>query len=491
MAYDPTIPAVANTVRGATGDLVKMKENFVHLDPVATSGLHGLLSGGLSVASGQVPVTQGGAGSAWHYVGYNLNSLTNVVIAAPASGQALTYDGSDWVNATPNTTLSGLTDTVIAGPVSGEALTFDGDDWVNATPVTSLAGLSDTAVGGVASGEALIYDGSDWVASGATARPVASVLKSIDQTGIANDETWVTVTGFEDVNADPNFTAHASGIEILTALSRIDLQANVGFLSSTGAQIGSRLTLNGAPLSSGAHGIEAEMNTRDGGGSPTPRQHLVALGIPVASGDILGVQVSFSAGATTTVISGVQTNLLAQDNAQAPGGSGGGGGSSAEATAWFTFASGAVEVIGNADFRASSGITETRRNTGGFTVASGAITVPVGSGYTHVDIEAALVYEQAGGGGVREMYLMEDGSTNITDTDGVTVLAAVFDRQVPALAAGRDQAIHFSSGPLPVLGGEVFNLNVYQDSGGNLELRGGNGPEGAQSYFRIRGLTLT
>ena len=462
MAYDPTIPVVANVVRGATGDLVKMKENFVHLDPVATSGLHGLLSGGESVASGQVPVTQGGAGSAWHYVGYNLNRLTNVVIAAPASGQALTYDGSDWVNATPNTTLSGLTDTVIAAPTSGQALTFDGDDWVNDTPVTSLAGLSDTAVGGAASGEALIYDGADWVAGGSVGREHYAVIKTADQTGIAAG-SFVQVSGFTEAHAGSGgFDIVTSGIKVDSdAISEVDVVAGVKFSSSNNQVIATRVTLNGVALS-GIVGYRVGFVVRDDisvGAAGIPAQQVVAGAIPVTSGDVIGLQVFFDGGATKTVLSGENSYIHVQDNAQAPGGSGGGS-SNEPKIGVFSMASGAHYTLTNLQQEIISGITVTHKNTGGFTLSSGTVTMPTGSGITHIRVTAEVTYsgQSPAGVGWRDAILYRNGSSIWYDIDDTTLLGFFSYRVASNPTNGGFTNLALTTSLLPVSDGDTISL---------------------------------
>ena len=488
MAYDPTIPVQTNQVRGASGDLVKIKENFAILDPVATSGLHGLISGGESVASGQIVITQGGAGSDLYYRSFTLPNLNGVTIAAPASGQALTWNGSAWVNATPVSTLSGLSDTVIDAPISGEALTWNGSAWVNDTPVTALSGLSDTSVDGAISGEALIFDGSDWVASGSVSRARASAKKTVDQTGIATG-SWVTVTGFEDVLVGASYGAAASGMTI-SGDGFVDVQANIDFASSTGAQIGTRLTLNGAPLSSGAYGVEAELNTRDGGGTPFPVHHLVALGVPVTSGDVVGIQVNFSAGATTSVLSGVKTNIRLQDNAQAPGG-GGGGSSSSPKTIIAMMTSGGTFSISGSVATICSGVTIAKRNDGGFTLISGAITVPATSGYTHVRITGNVGYA-TNATGYREATIWHNGAAGIQDPlDPAIVIGSYSNRSAANPTGGAISVMQVVTPLIPISGGDVFALVAGQGSGGPLDTIGGAAVQGAITSITIEAYTLT
>ena len=67
-------------------------------------------------------------------VGYlDLGQLNDVTIVSPTTGQALTYNGTAWVNSTPATTLDSLTDAVISSPVNGEVLKYNGTEWINDT----------------------------------------------------------------------------------------------------------------------------------------------------------------------------------------------------------------------------------------------------------------------------------------------------------------------------------------------------------------------
>ncbi len=63
----------------------------------------------------------------------SLSVLSDVDLTGLADGNSLVYDNatSKWINETPATTLDGLTDTVLSSPANGEALLYDGSDWVN------------------------------------------------------------------------------------------------------------------------------------------------------------------------------------------------------------------------------------------------------------------------------------------------------------------------------------------------------------------------
>jgi hypothetical protein len=71
-----------------------------------------------------------------------LNDLTDVNITGATAGEALLYNGTDWVNGPISvaSTLEDLTDVVITGVTAGEALLYNGTDWVNGPVATSSEG---------------------------------------------------------------------------------------------------------------------------------------------------------------------------------------------------------------------------------------------------------------------------------------------------------------------------------------------------------------
>ena len=110
-------------------------------------------------------------------LGNDLDNLNDVTIDTPTTGQALTYDGTEWTNATPATTVSSLTDTVIYEAVNGQVLLYDGADWVNGNAAGGVE-VSATAPAGPSvgdlwwdsdNGNMYVYyndgDSSQWVAA--------------------------------------------------------------------------------------------------------------------------------------------------------------------------------------------------------------------------------------------------------------------------------------------------------------------------------------
>ena len=106
----------------------------------------------------------------------NVSSLSTV---------ATSGDYNDLANLpTIPTDLDDLGDVSITSAASGDALTFDGNDWVNTA--LGLDDLSDVSLSTPASGDALIYDGADW-----------------ENTALA---TVATSGNYSDLTGKPTFT---------------------------------------------------------------------------------------------------------------------------------------------------------------------------------------------------------------------------------------------------------------------------------------------
>jgi hypothetical protein len=74
----------------------------------------------------------------------DIGQLNDVTIVSPTTGQALTYDGSGWVNATPASTLDSLTDVDPSAAVDGQALIYDGanSEWIPGQAATAVDDVS-------------------------------------------------------------------------------------------------------------------------------------------------------------------------------------------------------------------------------------------------------------------------------------------------------------------------------------------------------------
>lgn len=112
----------------------------------------------------------------------NVSSLSTV---------ATSGDYNDLANLpTIPTDLDDLGDVSITSAASGDALTFDGNDWVNTA--LGLDDLSDVSLSTPASGDALIYDGADW-----------------ENTALA---TVATSGNYSDLTGKPTFTDITSSV---------------------------------------------------------------------------------------------------------------------------------------------------------------------------------------------------------------------------------------------------------------------------------------
>lgn len=80
-----------------------------------------------------------------------IGGLVGVDITLPEEGDALVYDGTNWVNDSIATTLEDLSDTVITTPSAGDVLQYDGSDWVSAPSGSGLEFITSEAFTDVAS----------------------------------------------------------------------------------------------------------------------------------------------------------------------------------------------------------------------------------------------------------------------------------------------------------------------------------------------------
>ena len=102
-----------------------------------------------------------------------MSFLQDVDVSSVSDGQILAYDSASemWTSVTTgalsNIYLSGLTDvdTTTIPPITNDLLSFNGSEWVPATPILNLSGLTDvdTTTNPPVDGESLIYDDGTWV----------------------------------------------------------------------------------------------------------------------------------------------------------------------------------------------------------------------------------------------------------------------------------------------------------------------------------------
>lgn len=123
MAWNPSIPSEGNDLRGASGDIVKMRENFDTLSGVATKGVSGLIGTDARMdtpTSGNYMVFSGGAGGTgrWEPRGappgaVNLDDLADVDTTGAVSGDVLMFNGSTWEEGTAGGGGGGFSDPVV------------------------------------------------------------------------------------------------------------------------------------------------------------------------------------------------------------------------------------------------------------------------------------------------------------------------------------------------------------------------------------------
>ena len=129
-----------------------------------------LVSGTPSV--GQALVATSSTAADWQAISGTATSIGStsypVSLSSPSSGQALVWNGSDWVNSTVNAvSVGGIL--VTGTPSAGQFLVATSStaaDWqtVSTGNATSIAGTA-VSISGLSSGQALVYNGSNWVNS--------------------------------------------------------------------------------------------------------------------------------------------------------------------------------------------------------------------------------------------------------------------------------------------------------------------------------------
>jgi hypothetical protein len=259
-----------------------------------------------------------------------LNDHTDVSLPSPASGEALVYNGAQWEAVSGagggSESLSGLTDTSVSSPASGEMLEWDGSDWANvAAPAGTLSGLTDTSVSGATSGQVLTWDGSDWVNTDtASGNRVICVLSGA-QTQTIPQSTPTVFSGDEVPFNQGGFAVASGAITVPDGITRVDVEAEVSWASTAqGTNYEVQIILNGASLSGLAnYNLYARDRRRKSTTADICHQNVIALDMPVASGDVIEMAV-YQDGNGGGLDIDAGTGLLVRE--AGGGGSGGGGG---------------------------------------------------------------------------------------------------------------------------------------------------------------------
>ena len=137
-ARPPTVhDHLISDIVGLQTNLTNIETDITNLQLSTLDLSGGTLTGSLILSSDPL---LGLEAATKHYVdtsissfGTTLEGLSDVTLTTPTNGQALTFNGTHWVNATPASTLSGLTDVQLGSSVTGEILTYNGTKWINST----------------------------------------------------------------------------------------------------------------------------------------------------------------------------------------------------------------------------------------------------------------------------------------------------------------------------------------------------------------------
>lgn len=462
MAYRSDVPISSHQVRGVSGDLVAMRENFQVLEPVATSGLHGLISGG-TATSGSVPVLSGtGTAAPWVYRLFQLGNLLDVAVTGAVSGAALVLSGATWIARLLS--LDDLSDVSTAGAVSGQGLQYNGSSWVPGTFATSAGSGGGNLVGEITL--RMVSGNTQALASGA----------------------HTVITGMELASSSGSWAYDAASgvVEVPSGATHVRLIGSI-LISGAAGDREAGFRINGSDQD--PSGITTEWNqfvVTSGFAA-----HVVSRLVPVTSGMSLAMYAHPALAATALWgISGgteagyqtwFQVEAINMSGSTGAGGSGAGG----FYQCVLVMPSGNTQSCDNTVSTQISGCNSQVMNTGGFTTGSGTITVPAGSGYTHVEMLAAIAWP-INATGVREVHVRKNGGNVISGIAG-EALAAFFNRCAANPTAGQGTNIQVNTFLIPVSGGEVFSIWGQQGSGGALVISGGGANN---TYFSLRAYKL-
>lgn len=212
---------------------------------------------------------------------------------------------------------------------------------------------------------------------------------------------------------------------------------------------------------------------------PAILENFLILG-PVAVSGILGIS-----GVDFTGITNGQVPVWNTSQGKFLAGtvSGGGGGTVSGAGEYLchvtTTTGQSIVIPGDTNFYIVSGCNTARRNVGGFTVGSGSIQIPTGSGYTHAVVRASLrISGGASSTGYRQIAIRISGGAQATanaDTPQYFPYGnpwADLNLFFSALTSvGVDTQMNFASPLLIISGGEKFTIVTAHDQGSALGLR--------------------
>lgn len=140
---------------------------------------------------------------AMHWVTPTLEALGDVAIVSPLNtGDALSWNGSHWQNATLQLELS-LSDVIISGQSVGQVLAWDGIHWKNTTIVTTSQVITALGTSGSVGLDPLLGDiftitpAGDVTLSGTSAGSINQIIKLIITTSGASSHNITFGSGFK------------------------------------------------------------------------------------------------------------------------------------------------------------------------------------------------------------------------------------------------------------------------------------------------------
>jgi hypothetical protein len=146
------------------------------------------------VKPGSAPSSGGGAGAG------------TITISGAVSGSG-PNDGV--VNVVPSITLQQLLNVAISSPTNGQALTFNGTNWVNGTVLggggaTNLDGLSDVVITSPSSGHAIIHNGTNFINRQLLQADISGLVAAIAAKQDTLTATGVTAGSYTSANITVN-----------------------------------------------------------------------------------------------------------------------------------------------------------------------------------------------------------------------------------------------------------------------------------------------
>jgi hypothetical protein len=126
----------------------------------------------------------------------DLPIASTVSLGAIKVGSGLSIDGGGFLSVSGLTTnLDSLTDVTITSPVSGQTLAYNGSQWINSglSLTTNLDSLTDVTLTTPASGQTLVYNGTQWVNSGSTGGGgfLGNVTKNSSVPSLLDNNQWL------------------------------------------------------------------------------------------------------------------------------------------------------------------------------------------------------------------------------------------------------------------------------------------------------------